>query len=187
MAARRRKPKHKCRGPRKTDGRACQRGVSAPGERCSDHEGLPEVPPGGRLPQYVERSSKQTRSSGQKKTGQKASSRRSPSVSRAAAPRHESFALSEKTQEKLVAEAVEYFHATISSNVVDAAASRAGHYAGDAIWSELTRDWTGRNCKWLARLARFTLKGKDWLHSRDVTITQIAGKRPERRRVATYQ
>lgn len=74
--------------------------------------------------------------------------------------------VSTKAQEKLIAEAVAYVDTAVSSNAIDAAANRAAAYAGDQIWSRLTKGWTGRNCKGLARLARAALDGKDWLHGR---------------------
>jgi hypothetical protein len=76
------------------------------------------------------------------------------------------FVFSEKTQEALVTEAVDFVQAAVSSGALSAAASRAEYYAGDKIWSQLTKDWSGRNCRWLAHLARITLDGKDWLHGR---------------------
>jgi hypothetical protein len=87
------------------------------------------------------------------------------------------FVLSERTRETLVAEAVDYFQATIDSGAINAAADRAAEYAGDKIWSQLTHDWLGRNCNGLARLARVTLKGKDWVHE---SIGQMAGSLLER-------
>ncbi|OWV00509.1 hypothetical protein B5D80_27965 [Micromonospora wenchangensis] len=44
--------------------------------------------------------------------------------------------------------------------------AQAASYAGDRVWDRLTHDWSGRNCKGLARLARAALDGKDWLHDR---------------------
>ncbi|MFV2105094.1 hypothetical protein [Micromonospora sp. LOL_015] len=46
----------------------------------------------------------------------------------------------------------------------EAAVAQAASYAGDKVWVRLTDDWSGRNCKGLARLARAALDGKDWLH-----------------------
>lgn len=69
-----------------------------------------------------------------------------------------------KTQEKLIAEAVDYFEAGVSRNAINAVADQAAQYVGDKIWLQLTRDWRGRNCGGLARLARAALDGKDWLH-----------------------
>ncbi|WP_326560021.1 hypothetical protein [Micromonospora sp. NBC_01796] len=66
----------------------------------------------------------------------------------------------------LIAEAVSYVQATVAVGAADAAVVRAAGYAGDRVWSRLTDDWSGRNCKGLARLARAALDGKDWLHGR---------------------
>ncbi|MET8278090.1 hypothetical protein [Micromonospora sp. NPDC005174] len=65
-----------------------------------------------------------------------------------------------------MAEAVDYFEATLAVGAVDAAVAQAARYAGDGVWNRLTVDWSGRNCKGLARLARAALDGKDWLHDR---------------------
>ncbi len=167
-SGRRRKPQFKCRGPREEDGGPCQLGVSRPGERCRYHRGLPEVPPGGRLPQYIKRAPKKAR----KKAARKAPAR-TPRVPRARTPDRPTvamaqprFVMSERTREALVAEAVDDFDDFITSGAIDTVVNRAAGYVGDEIWSELTRDWRGRNCKGLARLARMTLRGKDWVHGR---------------------
>lgn len=44
--------------------------------------------------------------------------------------------------------------------------AQAARYAGDRVWAQLTNNWSGRNCRGLARLARAALHGKDWLHNR---------------------
>jgi hypothetical protein len=69
-------------------------------------------------------------------------------------------------REALVAEAVDYFEATIAVGAADAAVAQAARYAGDRVWAQLTDNWSGRNCRGLARLARAALDGKDWLHNR---------------------
>jgi hypothetical protein len=176
MAAsgRRRKPAIKCRGPRESDGRACQRGVGRPGQRCKHHVGLPEVPPGGRLPQYIKRTPKKVRSKATKKAAPRRAAAGRPTIprQRTVAMAQPRIVMSERARETLVAEAIDYFEATIDAGILTAAANRAADYAGDRIWAGLTHDWLGRNCKGLARLAVLTLTGKDWIHDR---IGALAG------------
>lgn len=90
---------------------------------------------------------------------------RRPLAKKRAAPIAQSGAMiSRKKRDAIIEEAVEYFSEVVDGNLIDAAASNAADYVGAKIWSELTRDWSGRNCRWLARLARRALNGMDWLH-----------------------
>lgn len=113
---------------------------------------------------YIKRPPKVVRAKVQPRPAPAARPRRTAPSAPTARMAQPSPLMSERAQQQLVAEAVEYFHTAVSSDAVDAAAKRAAHYASDAVWSELTKDWRGRNCRWLARLARYTLQGKDWIH-----------------------
>jgi hypothetical protein len=42
--------------------------------------------------------------------------------------------------------------------------SRVTEYVSDQLWERLTRDWSGRRCVTLARLARSILEGRERLH-----------------------
>ncbi|MEU8210335.1 hypothetical protein AB0B85_14180 [Micromonospora sp. NPDC049044] len=70
------------------------------------------------------------------------------------------------TRGRLIAEAVEICEVAIASGAVAAVEKRAAHYAGEEVWTQLAHRKIGRNCRWLARLARMALDGKDWLHAR---------------------
>ena len=83
-------------------------------------------------------------------------------IAPAAQPR---LTISRKKRAEILQEAVEYLAENVDANLIDAAASNAAGYVGGKIWSELTSDWSGRNCRWLARLARSALNGVDWLHN----------------------
>jgi hypothetical protein len=166
MAGQPRQPRFKCRAPRNKDGRACQRGVRWHGQRCYQHPGRPEVSADGCLPEYIQRAPSRTRARSSKRAGSGAA-RPDGSGTRdggSAATAQPSFEIPAKTQEVLIAEAVNYFEASVSRGAIDAAASRAAQYVGDSIWSQLKTDRWGRNCKGLARLARDALEGKDWFH-----------------------
>jgi hypothetical protein len=118
------------------------------------------VPPGRRLTEYMDRPAKKARAA----KPRKATVRRPPAKKQAAPAAQAGAAIPRKKRDAIIEEAFEYFSEVLDGNLIDAAASNAADYVGAKIWSELTRDWSGRNCRWLARLARRALNGMDWLH-----------------------
>lgn len=122
------------------------------------------------MPEYIKRVPKKGRKKAAKKSqpaSRSTTSRKaiSPTGSRVpSASQSQPMRMSAKRQEKLIAVAVTLFEATISTSVVHAAADQAADYAGGGIWTALTSEWSGSNCRAMARFARELLDGNDWLH-----------------------
>jgi hypothetical protein len=158
------KPKIKCRGPRKKDGGPCQHLVSEIDERCPIHLGLPAVPPGRRLTEYANKKPPKKR--------RPPASTPSPARPAAQVPAGNRSSQSpsspnrDEIKQKMIDEAVEYCTEAWKEGPLAAAANRAAGYATEEVWNRLTKDWSGRNCKGLARLAELILAGKAWIHEK---------------------
>lgn len=141
----------------------CSIHVTREGDRCSKHKGRPPYDPqvDRKQPKRRPRKAGATRNPASK--AKSATKSESPTVGRVRTGRRPSGETGQN-RERQLADAADYCIAVLQDGYAQATIEKASEYLSEETMKRLEREWHGKSCRGLARIAKIIISFKSKLH-----------------------